>query len=61
MRSTVRVAQPEQVTWLDIPVLREEEVDRYDNGWGPLYLGPGEAPRPTALISTIQGLLRART
>lgn len=61
VRSTVRVAQPEQVTWLDIPVLREEQVDRYDNGWGPLYLGPNGAPRPTALISTIQGLLRART
>ena len=61
VRSTLRVAQPEQVTWLDIRVLREEEVDRYDNGWGPLYLGPNDAPRPTALISTIQGLLRART
>ena len=61
VQSTVRVAQPEQVTWLDIPVLREEELDRYDNGWGPLYLGPNDAPQPTALISTIRGLLRART
>lgn len=58
VRSTVRVARPQQTTWLDIPVLREEQLDRYDNGWGPLYLGRDGAAEATALVSTIQGLVR---
>jgi len=58
VRSTVRVARPEQATWLEIPILRDEQLDRYDNGWGPLYLGSSDRIEPTALISTIQGLVR---
>jgi hypothetical protein len=58
IRLSISIASREKITWLDISSLREEKVDRYDNGWGPLYVGLNAWGDRTVLMATIQGLLR---
>ena len=57
---SIPIEQRERITWLDVAPLREEKFDRYDNGWGPLYMGLNQWGGQTILMSTIQGLLKIK-
>ncbi|MEL7042880.1 MAG: hypothetical protein AAGL90_15260 [Pseudomonadota bacterium] len=53
------IARRSREDWFDV-YIRTLRIDHWDNGWGPLYLGPDAWGRPTVFASAIQGLIRMR-
>lgn len=63
-RVSIPAHEEEIVEGIDITIagieLRDVKVDRYDNGWGPLYIRSEPSGASSVLIGMTQGLYRLR-
>ena len=55
---SIPIHEQEMIDGINIFGLRTEQVDKYDNGWGPLYLGLDEWGSPSIMLGMTQGLYR---
>ncbi|PHN93382.1 hypothetical protein CSC80_10660 [Maribacter sp. 6B07] len=58
---SIPIHEQEMVNGIEIGLIfRREKVDRYDNGWGPMYIGLDTWGQPSIMLGMTQGLYRLR-
>ena len=61
VKVSIPIHQEEMVNGIEIGrFFRREKVDRYDNGWGPMYIGLDTWGSSSILLGMTQGLYRLR-